>query len=390
MIAFFARLVCIIPISQHRPNWSNSRLFPYLAFMSSAQSLTAEQRFRRTVLRYTLSGLLVFLYIIIADFLFPLTPQSRVYFPISEIAPDVSGEVLAVNVKNNQQVNAGDALFSIDSMPYAQRVTAARLALAQAKQHNATLSAQIQAAKAQVMSAKAQYQEALNHANRIAHLDASVISQDSKNAAFAARDQALASLKQQEADLHALIVERGNLGEDNLALKIAKNNLAIAERNLQHTTVRAATAGKITNLQLHVGDYANQGQAVMALVQDAPLVTADFREKALSHVRPGDKAFVSFDAIPGRVFSAKVEAIESGIGQGQLAANGQLASTTETDRWLRRAERLRIDVRLDKQPDFHVVSGSRSTVQLVPHDNWLALLISKAQIHLVALMHYVY
>lgn len=70
-----------------------------------------------------------------------------------------------------------------------------------------------------------------------------------------------------------------------------------------------------------------------ALVDDRIDIVADFREKSLRYVRPGDRAAVVFDARPGEVFGARVAAIDAGVKEGQLDANGDLAAPVTSDRW---------------------------------------------------------
>lgn len=351
----------------------------------------ADDIFRKTVLRFTIAGLLVIVYLIFADFFFPLTPHSRVYLPITQVAPDVSGQVVNLHIENNQYVKKGEPLFSLDATSYQQDVYAAQLQLNKAKQNNQKLFAQIIAAQSEVKSAKAQVSKANDHAKRISELDINAISKDERNSAFTMRDQALAELEYKIAKQKELEVEFNKKENNSVDIQIAQQNLSIANRELKRTVVIAATDGKVTNLQLHVGDYATKGVPVLAMVQNKPIITADFREKTLSHVEAGDIAYISFDKIPGKVFSGKVQAIESGIEQGQLNANASLAATTQTDRWLRRAERLRVDILIDDMPDdVDIASGSRCTVQLIPNNNILTRLIGQFQIHLGAIFKYVY
>ncbi|MBF3061290.1 HlyD family efflux transporter periplasmic adaptor subunit, partial [Pseudomonas aeruginosa] len=98
---------------------------------------------------------------------------------------------------------------------------------------------------------------------------------------------------------------RGTAGEDNLRLRQARNALAQARLQLQYSSVRADRAGTLSNLQLTPGTYVPAGTPVAALVDDRIDIVADFREKSLRYVRPGDRAAVVFDARPGEVFGAR-------------------------------------------------------------------------------------
>ena len=72
---------------------------------------TPEQRFRRSVYIATAIGVLLLLYAVVADQFMPVTPESRVLYDITRIAPEVPGTVVRVNVANGQAVKAGDVLF---------------------------------------------------------------------------------------------------------------------------------------------------------------------------------------------------------------------------------------------------------------------------------------
>ena len=49
-----------------------------------------------------------------------------------------------------------------------------------------------------------------------------------------------------------------------------------------------------------------------------------FQQKALEHVRVGDKALINFVALPGRVFESRVRVIPSAIGDSQILTSGAL------------------------------------------------------------------
>ncbi len=350
---------------------------------------TPEQRFRRSVYIATAIGVLLLLYAVVADQFMPVTPESRVLYDITRIAPEVPGTVVQVNVANGQSVKAGDVLFEIDATRYELAVRSARLALEEAERTIRQRDADIAAARAAVASARAVADDAVRQAKRqVALGEQHVVPLSAAEAAVARRDESLAALKAAEARLQATLVQRGERGPDNLYLREARNNLAIAERDLAHTRVVALEDGIVTNMRLRPGNYVPAGTPVLALVGLQPTITADFREKALNRVREGDPAIVSLDALPGRVFTGRVVSVDAGVAQGQLNPDGSLAETVETDRWIRRAQRVRVNVQLDDPPQL--VSGSRATVQLVPERSSIARIFAGAQIRLLALMRYVY
>lgn len=353
--------------------------------------MTPEQRFNRWVQGALTIFILAFAYFIIADTHMPLTPESRLLRPVVPVASQVSGRVVDVAVRVDQHVSRGQLLFRLDDSTFTLAVAKASMALEQAARENRELDAQIGSALAEMQAAQI---EADNQQRDLHRYDALATSQ---SISAQTRDQtrakyraALAAVTAAGARISQLRTQRGTPGADNLQLRQARNALAEAQLALSYTQVRADTSGVVSNLQLAPGDYASTGSPVLALVGDKPDLIADFREKSLTNVLPGTRASVTFDALPGRVFAAHVASHEAGVSDGQYLANGTLAEPEASDRWVRNAQRMRIHLVLDNWPERALPTGARATVQLLPGDNPLARVLSRAQIHLVSLIHYVY
>ena len=353
--------------------------------------MTPDQVFARWVRASLVLFAVVFVYFLAADLWMPLTPQARVMHPVIRVAPQVSGQIVAVPVTDNQHVQAGDVLFRIDPRPYELAVQQAQLALEAAERDNAGYDASLAAAEADVRAAQVQVNELAREHNRLSTLLASHnVSQqlyDQTQSSYQAAQSSLASAK---ARAEQLRVQRGLTDEDNLRLRQARNDLERAELNLSYTEVRAQSAGVISNLQVKPGTFASVGNSLAALVSDDADVIADVREKSLVHMQRGEAAAIVFDAMPGHVFDASVTAVDAGTQQGQLLPDGSLAAPETSDRWVRDAQRQRIHLQLDEpQLLAQLPTGARATVQLYPVGG-LAALLGGAQIRLVSLMHYIY
>lgn len=311
--------------------------------------------------------------------------------PVTRIAPQLSGPVSAVLVEDHQHVNKGDVLFQIDPAPFQLAVEKARLSREQAERENARLEAELTSAQAELASAEATAAERQGELNRAETLIArQSVSRQQYEQQVAAERTAQASVAAAKAQIASLEVQLGDAGDTNLRLRQADNTLAQAQLDLAHTQVRAAQAGSVTNLQLETGDYAQAGQPAVAVVADELDIIADFREKSLRHLTPGDAARVVFDAWPGQVFDAQVLAIDAGVREGQLDADGQLAAIPTTDRWVRDAQRMRVHVAVTEPIANSLASGARATVQLQPSDAALAKPFVWLQAHLISWLHYVY
>ena len=160
----------------------------------------------------------------------------------------------------------------------------------------------VQAAKAQLEQRQAEAAYALQYLERVRPLLAKqfvtanqVFEAESQTAATrAAVEQARSELEQARKDL-------GQFDGVNARRKAAEAKLYNAELNVGYCTVLAPFDGYVTNLNIAVGEYANQGQQVFALVDNRTwYVLANFREIFLEEIRPGMKAEVYLMTYPGR------------------------------------------------------------------------------------------
>lgn len=353
--------------------------------------MTPEQRFARWVRVAIAAFIGLFLYFIIADTYMPMTPQARAMRPVTSVAPEVDGRVERVVVDNNTRVEEGDLLFRLDEEPYRLALERARLTREEARRDNARLKAELAAARAELVAARASADELERERRRYDTLAARQdVSRQQYEQVDADYQSARASADAAKANIDALEVELGEDGEANLRLRQAENAVATAQLDLERTRVRAEHDGIVTNLQLQEGSVTSSGSSVLAIVEDELDIVADFREKTLRHVSPGDPVRVVFDAWPGEVFQAEVRSVDPGVQDGQIPADGQLADIPTTDRWVRDAQRLRLHVTLDELPASLPASGARATVQLVPGDHWLAWPFAWLQIHAISWVHHVY
>lgn len=106
-------------------------------------------------------------------------------------------------------------------------------------------------------------------------------------------------------------ISKRSLDESAAALEVARAKLALADATLQRLKVLAPFDG-ITGLkQVNVGDYLKDGADIVN-VEDIDAVLLDFRlpERFQAKIRAGQKAQLTVDALPGRPFSAVVQAVD--------------------------------------------------------------------------------
>ena len=287
---------------------------------------------------------------LIADRLTPYTSQAVAQAYIVGIAPEVAGRIIEVDVEDNQLVKAGQTLFKIDSEPY-------QIAVEQAEAKLATVGLTVGASTAGVASAEAELAEMTARRDNTREQTARVFELVKKGTYAAARgDTALAeskaaeaALQQAKAELDRARESLGPKGADNPQLREAMAALQQARLDLSRTDVLAPSDGLVTNLQLTTGQYAAQGQPLLAFIDIRDYwVSAEFRENSLGNVKPGEQAEITFDVLPGRIYQGTVENIGWAVARGQTGAGsmGALPTVKNQTGWVRDPQRfpVRIDV----------------------------------------------
>lgn len=358
--------------------------------------MTPEQRFGRWVRLALAAFFLIFTYVVWMDLYAPMTTLARAQRYVVQVAAQVDGQVVDVPVADGDRVEQGEVLFRVDDRDYRLARDAAELAVASAAEDNTVMLAELAGVRARVAGARANLEEARRKQQRLDNLHHSgAVSEQQWEEVRVAVEQARADLEAARAEAKRLKTRLGDGEQDNLALARAMNQLETAKLQLRRTEVKAPLAGVVTDRQLEVGHYARARQPVLSLVSDEPAwVAADFREKSLRHTRAGDRAEVVFDALPGRVFEARVGTRGWGVRQGQGTPDGTLALVEDSDRWVRDAQRARVRlVLIDPPAQRALMVGARATVQLYPESGWAAAVAracGRVQIRALALLHYLY
>lgn len=251
----------------------------------------------------------------------PWTRDARVRADVVTIAPDVSGWVLELKVRDNQQVKAGDLLMTIDRDRY---------------------QAAVEKAQAVVDIRRQQLSLREHEALRRSRLGAKAISAELLDNAKISAEMARGEYREAQADLR------------------------IAELNLARSEVRAPRDGQVTNLVLAQGNYVKAGQAVMALVDIRSFyVQAYFEETKLPRIQVGAPVEVwlmgGTDEIRG-----EVESISRGITDRNASPDGQLLADVEpTFNWVRLAQRIPVRIKLTSLPeDIALSAGMTASVRV--------------------------
>ena len=287
------------------------------------------------------------------------------------VTTDVSGIVTSIDVHEGQHVKQGQVLFQVDPHQFQIALDNVKAQLAQValnveamKQDYQRMLKDIEAQQAQVQLDQANYDR---YAALIRTDVVSKANYDQSRFTLAADKNKLESLKQQAQVQLARLSGNPDLPpEDHPLYRQVKAQVDEAQRQLDHATVRAPFDGIVTQVDsLQRGTYlvsataalTNTG-AVGLVATDRIWVDANLKETDLTHVKPGDRAQISVDSYPGRVWSGTVQSISPGTGSEFSILPAQNASGN----WVKVVQRVPVRIRVDQKPGDPVLRAGMSVV----------------------------
>lgn len=254
----------------------------------------------------------------------PWTRDGRIKADVVQVAPDVTGQVVKINVKDNQQVNIGDVLFEIDPARF-------ELALRQAK--------------AAEEAAKVTLAQAIRESNRNRELKDLVATE--------VTEQGQSRVEEARAALLQAVVNRDK-----------------AQLDLDRTRVLAAVDGTVTNLDLRTGSYVTASKPVMALVdRNSYYAEGYFEETKLPNIAEGNRATVKLMS-SDNVLEGHVHSVSRGIADRERTTGSNLLQNINPAfNWVRLVQRIPVRVEFDNLPkDTKLVAGQTVTIEVFPSE----------------------
>jgi len=301
----------------------------------------------------------------------PRTDDAYLQADLVHMAPDVSGRIVELDVRDNQKVHKGEVLFRIDPDPYRMRVDQARAAvqgleakLALTADQVASQTSKADAAERGIGSADAQRALASSTLGRMEPLlgRGFVTAQQVDQARTAQRT---AQIALQQARLQADEARQAiiNTKPTEAELEGARATLALAERDLNKTVVRAPCDGRITALDIAAGEFAATGHPLFTIIDTEHwYAIGNFRETDLAGIEPGQRATVYVMAQPSRPVPGKVDSLGWGVASDVSATFGGLPHVERTLNWVRIAARFPVRVLLDAPPDNLMRYGATAVI----------------------------
>ncbi len=253
----------------------------------------------------------------------PWTRDGHVHADIIQVAPDVSGLVTELHVRDNQKVEHGQVLFVIDRARFELAVAEARAAL---------------------LERQAQLEQARREAKR---------------------NRVLKDL------IAAETVEIGDtrVKRAEAALATAEAALGVARLNLERTTVRSPVDGYLSDQTMRVGDYVKTGTPVLSIVDTRSLrVEGYFEETKLHAIDIGQPVEIRVMG-ESQHLRGHVQSIAAGIEDRDRARGKSLLPNIDPSfNWVRLAQRIPVRVVLDdgQQTDIRLIVGRTATLSVLP------------------------
>lgn len=288
------------------------------------------------------------------------TDNAYIESEISALSPQVAGLVSQVFVEENQRVNKGDVLLSLDSRNYQAKVAQAQAQVASAKANIETLKKQLELQEHVIAQNKAnstraiaeqklsksdvkRYQQ-LEKRQQISRqqLEKSETLLEQSDANISASQSGLAAAKSSYEVLQAQVVQAQS------TLQSANAQEHFAQLQLEHTKIIAPFNGVIGNKHVEPGQFVQPGLQVLSLVPlPSVYITANFKETQLAHLAIGQAATVSVDALGDETYQGHLISFAPASG----SRFSLLPPENATGNFTKIVQRIPVRIRLNSTPD---------------------------------------
>jgi len=304
----------------------------------------------------------------------PRTDDAIALANVIGVAPRVSGQIIKINVVDNQEVKQGDVLFEIDPADHqleldnalAKQATLDRQ-IEVARSQDVNLKYQIKAAEAGVEEGQAQEKQASDTLERLKPLlpqgFATADDVDRAETAVKVAEAAVATAEQQlnqaKASLSNLATFQAQRAESTAAVDLARLHLSYCK-------IVAPFRGKVINFNLSIGAYASVGVPVFSLLDSRHwYVIANFREGELRHCSEGSLADIYLMSAPSRLFTGKVQGIGWAVAsKDEIDLSQGVPSVPRELNWVHIAQRFPVRIEVEN-PDPELFRIGASAVAII-------------------------
>lgn len=300
------------------------------------------------------------------------TDDAYVQADFTFVAPQVSGTVDQVLIKDNQRVQKGDLIATIDNRDFVVALDSAKAQANSAKASVASLQAKLTYQDSLVQQAQAAV-EADTASLKLAQLNLKRYTNLATDGSgtVQAREEAQAKLAIQKANLHKnqaglaaakqqIEILRADIEKAKAVLVQAKARVVDAELKLSYTQITAPIDGIVGQKSVRVGAYVNPGSPLLVVVPlEKVFVSANYRETQLANVKVGQEVEIKVDALPGKILRGHVDSLSpaSGVSYSAIGAHNATGNFTKI------VQRLPVKISLDaNQPALKQLRVGMSVV----------------------------
>jgi membrane fusion protein (multidrug efflux system) len=295
------------------------------------------------------------------------TDDAQVKQDIVSVSPQVNGQVVQVFVRNGARVHRGDLLFRIDPQPYQVALEQAQATLANAQLQTQVLRTTAAGTGGDITGAEANLKVKQNAlARQTALLKQGFTTRTDYDTAYndvRSAEAQLADARARAANANAAVAAPGQQPQ------VAQAQAAVdkAKLDLSRTNIYATMDGVIENAdKLQVGQMAVEGVGMVSLVHSSSAwVEANFKEKDLARMRPGQRATIEVDAYGGQKFEGHVQSIGAGTGSEFSLLPAQNANGN----WVKVTQRVPVRIAFDGTPSRPMIAGLSVTAKVYFDDN---------------------
>ncbi|KRA01257.1 multidrug transporter subunit MdtN [Achromobacter sp. Root565] len=307
----------------------------------------------------------------------PLSEDAVITTDVARVAAAVPGRVSELNVRENALVARGQVLLSIEPEFYQLQVEQAAAGLKMAEAALSARDRSVLAERSNVAIAHEQVERARANAELSAQtwqrlsalLPKGYVTVQQVDEAATLKRNAQTSLKEALAQLAAAEALVGTAEGAHALVEERRAALAIAERQLRQTEVKAPFDGLVGGLSITEGDYMIPGQSAFSLIDSTRwYATATFLETELSAIQPGDCATVYVAADRRLPLKGVVESIGWGVSEEDLInLPRRLPYVPKSLNWVRVGQRFPVRIKL-YDPPADLMRVGASAVVMVDHE----------------------
>lgn len=297
---------------------------------------------------------------------------------VVKISSEVPGRIASINVTENSRVKKGDLLFTIDPYIYRLQVDQARADLQMAEAAMDTQHRNVIAEKSnsgitndQIVAARTNLQLATQTLARLLPLETKgYVTKQQVDDARTIKRNAEVMLQQalkQSVAAEALV---SNTDSTEALVSARRAALAIAERMLKHTEIRAPHDGLVVGLQTSSGEYVIPDQVIFTLIDTQQWhASAYYRETDLRNIKIGSCATVYVLADRNKMMTGRVQGIGWGVqSDEQINIPRSLPYVPKSLNWVRVEQRFPVRIMLENPPPELMRIGA-TAVTIVRNDN---------------------